>query len=83
MDQYIQDILAMYPEDMDGEAITPTPMHLFNVKDDTEKLVKSNKELYVTLVVNILYLLCHVRPNIRTAVSFLTTKTNEPDKDGY
>ena len=83
MSEYIQTILQDAPADMNGTSATPAGNHLFKVNEDGPRLDKATAETYVHLVMQLLYLSQRGRPNIRTAVSFLCTCLNVPDRDDY
>ena len=84
MSAYIKNMLKDAPASMDGHAITPAATHLFKVNTDNPKLMcKEKKELFVHLVMQGLYLSQRGRPDIRTAISFLCSRLNCPDKDDF
>ena len=59
------------------------PPHLFVVKEDCEKLDRDKKEKFHSIVAKLLFAAKRARPDIGTAVSFLTTRVQEPDKDDW
>jgi hypothetical protein len=71
MTEYIKMLLYDMPNEMIGTAATPASSHLFVVNEDSEKMDKIGQETYVHYVMQLLYLSQQVRPDIRTAVSFL------------
>jgi len=83
MDDYISRLMAEVPEDMNGTATTPAANYLFQTNPDAKKLNKQTSELYHYLVAKLLYLCKRVRPDIMTAVAFLTTRVSSPDQDDY
>ena len=46
-------------------------------------LSKDNAEIFHTIVAKLLYLCKRTRPDIHTAVAFLTTRVSKPDMDNY
>lgn len=81
---YVLEILDEAPVDMNGEAVTPAAEHLFTLNEvDPEKLDEPGSELYHRLVAKLLFLSKRSRPDIQTAVAFLTTRVRGPDTDDY
>jgi len=83
MKDYIEEMLEDLPSDMDGEAVTPAANHLFEVNDNPEKLDESTSQTFHHLTAKLLFLAKRSRPDIQTAVAFLTTRVKSPDKDDY
>ena len=84
MMEYIEQVLEETPESlMKGSAATPAASHLFTVGDDREKLSSEDAEIYHHLVAKVLYLCKRTRPDLQTAVSFLTTRVQSPDIDDW
>ena len=85
MVDYTKLILQDIPDDMKkGTAATPAGNHLFRVNEkDPKELGTEEKETFVHIVMQLLYLSQRARPDIRTAVSFLCSQLNRPDTDDY
>jgi hypothetical protein len=83
MDDYVSDLLEEAPDDMDGTAVTPAAEHLFTVNENPEYLNHDDSELFHHLTAKLLFLCKRARPDIQTAVAFLTTRVKRPDKDDY
>ena len=83
MRAYIDVMLSDAPEDMKGAAVTPAASHLFKTSTEPTYLDKDKQETFIHLVMQSLYLSQRGRPDIRTAVSFLSTRLQRPDKDDY
>lgn len=84
MEPYILSMIEEIPNDMIGTAVNPASPHLFQVNTtDPERLNANESELFVHLVMQLLYLSQRARPDVRTAVSFLCTRLQKPDKDDY
>jgi hypothetical protein len=83
MDDYVRDLLEEAPGDMDGMALMPVADHLFTVSEDPEYLDDTDLQLFHHLTAKLLFLCKCVRPDIQTAVAFLTTRVKCPDKDDY
>ena len=65
------------------EAATPASAHLFEVDDKQEKLPKEQAEMFHHIVAKTLFLCKRARPDLQTAVAFLTTRVKAPDMDDY
>eukprot|EP00978_Attheya_sp_CCMP212_P009535 scaffold22554_cov58-Attheya_sp.AAC.1 len=84
MIDYIKNMLADLPSDMDGAAATAAPTHLFEVNiTDPIMLDEDNATLFHHNVAKLLFLCKRARPDIQTAVSFLCTRVKGPDQDDY
>jgi hypothetical protein len=83
MTDFIKVVLHDIPQEMIGTAATPMCSHLFVTNNDSEKLDKKGQETYVHYVMQLLYLSQRARQDIRTAISFLCTRSNNPDVDDY
>ena len=84
MEDYIEALLAEMPDDLKkGSATTPAANHLFTVNPQGVKLNEKKAENYHHLTAKLLYLCKRVRPNLQTAVSFLTTRVKSSDKNDY
>ena len=70
MSDYIKEILQ--ENNITGVASTPANCNLFNIHDNSILLNNSEKELFHTNVAKLLYLAKRSRPDILTAVTFLT-----------
>ncbi|CAB9507920.1 hypothetical protein SEMRO_325_G117840.1 [Seminavis robusta] len=84
MRDYVEEILAEAPDDMSGESATPAAAHLFQVNNvDPVKLHESLAQMYHHIVAKSLFLSKRGRPDIQTAVAFLSTRVKSPDEDDY
>ena len=84
MSNYIKNMLKDALASMDGHAATPAVTHLFKINtDNPDLLCKEQKELFVHLVMQGLYLSQRGWPDIRTAISFLCSRLNCPDEDDF
>jgi len=72
---------AVVDNDVTGSAQSPAGENLFAVNEDAEKLSKSETEAFHSKTVELLYLSKHARPDILTAVVFLTMRVLNPDVD--
>ena len=84
MEHYIDMMLRDAPQEMDGTSNTPAAMHLFKMNPDDPKLLgEEKKKIFVNLVMHGLYLSQRGRPDIRTAISFLCSRLQNPSEDDY
>jgi Reverse transcriptase (RNA-dependent DNA polymerase) len=83
MSEYVKMVLHDLPSEMIGTSATPAANFLFNVNDECAKLDQSKKDIFVHYVMQLLYLSQRARPDIRTAISFLSTRLTKPDEDDY
>ena len=79
MNNYIEEMLKSLPEDMSGESSSPAGNHLFN--PDAVPLSASESDKYHHYVAKLLFLCKRARPDIQTAVAFLSTRVKKPDQD--
>ena len=63
--------------------LTAAPTDLFDINEECEKLPKEAQEYFHCVTAKLIYLWKHGRPDIGTAVSFLTKRVREPDKDDW
>ena len=83
MESYIDMMLNDAPDTISRTATTCTASHLFKINDNPIPLSSSEKEIFVHLTMQGLYLSQHARPDIRTAISFLSSRLRDPDQDDY
>jgi hypothetical protein len=84
MEPYIKSMLDEMPADMFGRVVNPAAPHLFNINTtNPEHLTADESRLFVRMVMQLLFLSQRARPDLRTAVSFLCTRLQKPDKDDY
>jgi hypothetical protein len=82
MKDCIEEMLAETPDNMDGEAGTPASLHLFAARDEPGGLLdEDDSELFHHHTAKLLFLSRRARPDIQTAVSFLTKRVKAPDQD--
>ena len=81
MEDYILDMLEDLPIDMQGHAATPAAHHLFNVGDNVELLDADKAQAFHHNTAKLLFLSKRARPDIQTAVAYLTTRVLKPDID--
>ena len=83
MFDYIDNMLADLPKDMCGTVTSPAADDLFTVNDTGRKLTQEQSEMFHHNVAKLLFLCKWARPDIQTAMAFLTTRVMAPDEDDY
>jgi hypothetical protein len=84
MNDFIDNMLAGLPADMDGESATPAPNHVFEVNtEDQVMLSKEQVDLFHHNVAKLLFLCKRARPDIQMAVTFLCTRVKGTEMDYY
>lgn len=83
MYKYIDQLLDKCPPDVDGTAVTRAANSLFEVRDDTEKVNEAKKKLLHQIIAKLLYLSKQARPDVQTAIAFLTNREPEPTMEDY
>ena len=78
MKAFIDDLITETPELLKGMAVNPGGQHLFTVNEDCPKLSEKQAELFHHLTAKLLYKSERTRPDIQTAVAFLTTRVSSP-----
>jgi hypothetical protein len=83
MIKYIKEILQLYSEhdNNDSTAKTPAAEHLFKVNEEAPPLTQDQATIFHNFVAKCLFLTKRARPDIATAVAFLTTCVKGPDQD--
>ena len=81
MREYIETILEDLPSEYDGDAVTPAASYLFEINEVCNKLNSVEAEMFHHVVAQLLFLCKRGRPDIQTAIAFLTTRVKEPDED--
>jgi hypothetical protein len=80
---YIEEILGELPKDMAGLATSPAAAHLFEVSSTPDLLPAEAAEMFHCNVAKLLFVSQRSRPDIQTAVAFLSTRVKAPDRDDY
>mmetsp|Transcript_15002 Transcript_15002/g.21701 ORF Transcript_15002/g.21701 Transcript_15002/m.21701 type:complete len:147 (-) Transcript_15002:412-852(-) len=79
MKDYIESIIEDLRGEMIGRAVTPAAPHLFQVCEVRRELLdKFDAERFHHYVAQLLFLSQHGRPDIWTALSFLSTRVKQP-----
>ncbi len=81
MDGYVEEVVEEYLSGDQTPASTPAALHLFEVNENQEKLGPQEAAIFHQVTAKLLFLCKRARPDIQTAVAFLTTRVKGPDKD--
>jgi hypothetical protein len=83
MKDYINKMFEELPPDMDGRATTPAANYLFAVDPTSKPLCEEIADMFYHYTAKLLFLSKRARPDIQTAVAFLTMRVKGPDDDDY
>ena len=83
MKKYVEKMVDDFPETLESKVTTPAALHLFNVRDNVKVLEEEHAMLFHNLTARGLFLCKRARPDIQTAVAFLTTRVKQPDCDDW
>ena len=68
---------------LDFTSMVPAAKHLFTTRPDAPEISSQEQELFHHLTMQLMYLSQHGRPDIHTAVAFLSSRVANPDQDDY
>ena len=82
---YMKEIVDLFRkyDDCDKVAATPAAEHLFKVDDKAEPLGTQQATVFHHFVAKCLFATKRARPDISTAVAFLSTRVKGPDQDDW
>ena len=85
MIKYIKEIHEEFPEEIKTAAATPAAEHLCDVQEDNKDILlpKEQALAFHWTTTQLLFLSARARPDIHTPVSFLCSRTKQPDKDDW
>ena len=83
MSDYNQVILQDTPANLQGKSMVPAAKHLFTTCPDAPKISPQEQEIFHHLTMQLMYLSQRGRPNIRTAMAFLSSRVANLDQDDY
>ena len=81
--EYIEECFELFGEDVGPSAATPAKGHLFEVDDKKELLTAKKQQTFHSCVAKLLFIAKRGRPDILTAISFLTTRVTKPNADDW
>ena len=84
MTKYIEDMLQEFPEEINKSSPTPAGEHLWKVNQKDPKLLsEEKKQSFHTFTAKGLFVCKRARPDIQTAIAFLSTRVQQPDQDDW
>jgi hypothetical protein len=83
MTQYVSKIIEDFLEEIVGKLSTPAGDHLFKIREDGQNLDDEMADAFHYTVYQALFAANCAHQDIQTAVSFLTTRVQAPDKDDW
>ena len=85
MAKYVDEMIESFPspKDLRRDAVSPASEHLYLINDATAKIDSERADIFHTIVAKGLFLTKRARPDIMTAIAFLSTRVREPDEDDW
>ena len=85
MIKYLQKVIDEFPEILRGTKACPTGENLFKVREDEDRELLSEEmaKKFHRTVAQLLFLCKRARPDVKTVVSFLTTRVKQSDKNDW
>ena len=81
MSEYIKMILRDIPDHMRGSSSVPANKSLFTTRDTIPTLDTATQEFFHYVTMQLMYLSQRGRPDIRTAVAYLSSRVTKPNQD--
>ena len=84
--KYLEEVLDELSYDnqvLSKAALAPAANNLFMVKETTRNIWHRRKEVFHSMVAQLLFLSIRMQPNIPMTVRFLCTRVKETDKDNW
>jgi hypothetical protein len=78
---YLQEIVNEFPYELEKSATTPAAPHLFETSDTSKLLSKEQQKVFHNTLAKTLWEALRARPDLLTALLFLTCSVKEPDQD--
>ena len=82
MKDYIEDLIATFPEKLSDNIQCPWTTRLFNINTESKLLDKNKKDIFHTFVMKCMFLAKIARPDILVGIIYLSTRvmnSNEED----
>ena len=83
MVKYVRETIAYFPEIITGTATTPAANHIFDVREEAPNMEEERARIFHRTVARLLFLCKRARPDIQTAIAFMTTRVKAPDEDDW
>jgi hypothetical protein len=81
---YLTNVIAEFPELINGRVATPAADHLFTVQDEKEtKPLEERALAFHHTVAQLLFMSTRARRDIPMAIAFLSTRVESPDEDNW
>jgi hypothetical protein len=83
---YVKEIIAAFDAADPGNSGTKSsaaPLDLYRIDEDCKKLAPAMREQFHLVVQKTLFATKRARPDTCTAISYLTTRVREPDRDDW
>ena len=80
---YLKKVIGEFPGEITGVCATPASDYLCKVCENGTKLNEELAEAFHHTVYQLLFVANRARRDVQTAVSFLTTRVKNPDKDDW
>jgi hypothetical protein len=81
MDGFVNDLLSNC--DISGTSNTPATSSLFSIDEKSKALSTDKKKLFHSITAKLLYYSKRIRPDLLVAVSFLTTRVQNPTEEDW
>ena len=83
MKKQIEEAIEVFGEEISGLVTSPCARHLLETREDAKQLDERKKEIFHTVTAKLLYIEKRARPDIETAISYLTTRVDKSDEDDW
>lgn len=85
MVEFLKKTMKEFPEAITSTSPTPAANHLFNVRDEKDRVLldETRARAFHHAVAQLLFATIRCRRDIQTAVSFLCTRVKSPDEDDW
>jgi hypothetical protein len=83
MYDYLEDVLAEMPDDMNGTSPTPASDNLFDVDIDSPLLNEKESDFFHRTTARLLFAAKRARPDLQVAVAYLCTRVKSPSQSDY
>ncbi len=83
MNQYFSKVIKEFPQEILGMCATPAADHLYKIQENRKKLNEELAEAFHHMTYQLLFAANRAQHDIQTAVSFLTTRVQEPNEDNW
>ena len=80
---YIKETINLFGENVSSHAVAPAKSFLFETNEEAEKLSEPKRQIFHSCTAKLLYISKRSRPDIQTAVSYLTTRVSKANVDDW